>query len=153
MAFLLMFFLTADPFSALFQADGQAILERTPSIKLMSIEPHATYSGKNEFHGYRILAAVELRGDSKSKLLGKLYSAMAEDAHPAHCFNPRHAIRATDGDRYIDLVICFECGQIESWVNGKRGGCPTSASAEETFNAFLGVKPAPEPLPRPRAQR
>jgi hypothetical protein len=144
MVLLLIAFLAADPFSALFQADGQAVLESAPSITLMSIEPRATYSGKNEFHGYRILAAIELRGDSKSKLLGKLYTGMAEETHPARCFNPRHAIRAKNGNRYVDLVICFECRQIESWVNGKRGGCLVSSSPEETFNAFLATQ-APEP--------
>lgn len=151
MVLLLIAFLAADPFAELFQADGQAILESAPSITLMSIEPRASYSGKNEFHGYRILAAMELRGDSKSKLLGKLYTGIAEEAHPARCFNPRHAIRAKSGDRYVDLVICFECGQIKSWVNGKSGGCLVSSSPEETFNAFLGT-PAPEP-PRPRSEQ
>jgi hypothetical protein len=147
MVLLLIAFLVSDPFAALFQADGQAVLEGAPSITLMSIEPHATYSGKNEFHGYRILSEIELRGDSKSKLLGKLYTGIAEEAHPARCFNPRHAIRAKNGDRYVHLVICFECGQIKSWVNGKSGGSLVSSSPEETFNAFLAT-PAPEPLRR-----
>src|ERR1700730_9417048 len=108
MLLLLLMLATSDRFAALFFDDGQAILEAAPQITLMAIEPHSTTDAGDQW--------------------------MAEDAQPARCFNPRHAIHAAHGDRQVDLMICFECRQIRSWVNGKQGGCLVSESAEKTFD-------------------
>ena len=37
-------------------------------------------------------------------MLGKLYTALAEDVQPARCFNPRHGIRAENG-AYFNAVL------------------------------------------------
>jgi hypothetical protein len=39
------------------------------------------------------------------------------DGNGARCFEPRHGIRATDGKKSVDLVICFECGWVYVFVD------------------------------------
>jgi len=140
---------SSDRFSAVFLGDGQAILESAGSVTLMSLSPESVPlfsfrpSSRRGFHGYRILGSTEVSGAAKSELLGKLYTAIAEDAQPNRCFNPRHGIRATAADHHIDLVICFECKQIQSFVNGKEGGSLISASAAETFDRMLRAARVP----------
>jgi hypothetical protein len=56
----------------------------------------------------------------------------------ARCFDPRHGIRATSGETVADLVICFECLQIEAYVNDKHlQGALTSASPQAFLNGVL----------------
>jgi hypothetical protein len=140
-----------DPVTVIFLDDGQAILEEAPRITLYSLDPVAgplfsfRRNAKPTFHGYRILGSLEISGDAKTDLLGKLYTAIAEDGPPARCFNPRHGVRAAIGNRYVELVICFECRQIESYVNGRKGGGTVGKSAEKYFNDTLqaaGIVPA-----------
>ena len=35
----------------------------------------------------------------------------ATSLNMASCFNPRHAIRATDNTGTYDVLLCFECGR------------------------------------------
>jgi hypothetical protein len=66
---------------------------------------------------------------------------MSESGIPAQCFNPRHAIHAQNGEHRVDLLICFECGQIESWVDGgKMGVTLVSGSPQATFDPLLKKK-------------
>lgn len=151
MLFLLLLLTGVDRFSAVFLDQGQAILEEAPQITVMALSPEEErvplFSFRRKavesFHGYRILRTIVIRGETKSALLGKLYTALAEDAEPARCFNPRHGIRANSGSRSVDLLICFECRQIKSWVDRKEGGSIVGASAEEHFNKLLASTPAP----------
>ena len=128
--------LAAEGFTTL--EDGKAILDAAPVIKLMSVDP-AYYQSKAEMiHGHRILRSVELRGEEKARLLQALYAGMTENTIPAQCFNPRHAIRAGTRDHYVELLICFECAQIESWVdNGKMGVTLVNGSPQATFDQLL----------------
>ena len=56
----------------------------------------------------------------------------------AGCFNPRHGIRLIGGGETTDLVICFECLQVQVFVDGRRpGGFLTSASPQPAFDQVL----------------
>jgi hypothetical protein len=50
----------------------------------------------------------------------RLYNSLQSGARwnvpvPAMCFNPRHGIRVTYEGKTFDLVICFECSQVQVW--------------------------------------
>lgn len=67
---------------------------------------------------YPIVGRVELPvGAERAKLLSRLYQGIAEGDQNsrAGCFEPHHAIRATRGERTVDLVICFQCVALEVW--------------------------------------
>ena len=128
-----------DRIASLFLGQGQGTLEASSEITLYSLKPQAVplTSRVAAFRGYPIVTRVVLRGDEKAKVLGKLYTSLAEDAEPARCFLPRHGIRAVKGDRYVDLVICFECRQAISYVDGNKGGAVLSESAQPYFDEVL----------------
>jgi hypothetical protein len=63
----------------------------------------------------------------------------------ANCFNPRHGIRVTHDGKTVDFVICFECFQVQAFVDDKpvSGFLITDSPAAE-FNGVL--KDAKVPL-------
>jgi hypothetical protein len=137
--FVALLAVTPDKFLSLFLERGQTTLETSAEITLYALKPQSVplTSRVEAFHGYPILDRVVLRGEEKAKLLGKLYTSIAEDAEPARCFIPRHGIRAVKGDRSVDLVICFECQQVDSYVDGNRGGSTISKSSQPYFDEVM----------------
>jgi len=127
--------------AAVLPSDALAILESARHVTVYSLSPGATprekLDQKKTFHGYRILRRLDVKGETKSELLGKLYTAIAEQPDPARCFIPRHGIRATSSGETVDLVICFECKQFKSYLNGKEGGGTVGVSAEKHFNNLI----------------
>ena len=133
--------------AAALPSDTVAILESAPRLSVFSIDPAGAtprerLDAKKTFHGYRILKRADVTGETKSEVLGKLYTAIAENPPPARCFVPRHAIRAKSGDRSVDMVICFECAQARMYVDGKEvRGTTLSAVPQQSFDAALATSP------------
>jgi hypothetical protein len=99
-----------------------------------------------KFHDYIILGKTSVsKREDRDRLLAALYGAIGNGEMEA-CYNPRHAIHAELGGKSVDLVICFECLQIE--VHDSLGDHYTTISdaPRDLFNAALrsgGVDPAP----------
>jgi hypothetical protein len=90
------------------------------------------------FHGHRVLGKTEIRERvERAHLLRDLYKGIAlAGPDVPKCFNPRHGIRATSGSDTVDLVICFECFQIQT--HAKHGAdVLTARSPESAFNQAL----------------
>src|SRR3954471_16183202 len=91
-------------------ADARAALEKADEWELYSLDPARQKDPpKDAFHGWKVLGHTTVKdADARKKLLGDLEKG-AQDKHGtvAACFNPRHGIRVTAGDKTIDLVICF----------------------------------------------
>lgn len=142
-------------FAAALPSDALAILESAPELTVYSIAsdapttPLEKLDQKKTFHGHRIRHRVDLKGEPKSVLLGKLYTAIAEQPHPKRCFIPRHGVRATTGNRSVDMVICFECSQADIYVDGKQvRGTTLSESPQKYFEDALATNRSdrnPEP--------
>ena len=66
------------------------------------------------------------------------------------CFRPRHGIHATRGQKVVDLLVCFECSQVEVYSGGSDQpslGLRTSGSPEPVFDKALrdaGIPLAPK---------
>jgi arylsulfatase A-like enzyme len=82
-------------------------------------------SPEERFHNWQVTGRTKL-DDPKAQreILAALNWGIREIAHRdwserdhrtvrGRCFNPRHGIRAMVDGRPLDLVICFECGQME----------------------------------------
>jgi len=68
----------------------------------------------------------------------------------AKCFEPRHGIRATYGEKVVDLVICFACHWVYVFPDGREeqtSSHPTGGRAEPLLNRLLTE--ANVPLPKP----
>jgi len=90
------------------------------------------------FHGYRVLGTTRIQKTAQRDLLLQALRRSIADSRGTYvyCFDPRHAIRASDGARTVDLVICFECERIEMYAPEK-SLVGTEASAQPVLNAAL----------------
>lgn len=140
-------------------AEAQAILEKASPYELLSLEPSGSDDDEDKkvekFHGWRVLGKTAIKeADARKMVLTALVKGMAEnDGSAAKCFNPRHGLRAVHDKKTVDLVICFECLQVEVYVDGKqvhpagaRGPFLTSESPQPTLDKLL--KDAKVPLAR-----
>jgi hypothetical protein len=132
--------------AAVLPSDTVAILESATELTVYSIDPEGKTTALERldqaktFHGYRIRSRVDIKGETKSELLGKLYSAVAENPGPKRCFNPRHGIRAKTDSRSVDMVICFECSQARIYVDGKEvRGTTLSEWPQQAFDDALAT--------------
>jgi hypothetical protein len=139
-------------------------LEKATSFELYSLEPMAdpdTHepdydpNGPGErLHGWRILGKTAVRDEpTRRKLIDALKEGMERDGVGAKCFDPRHAIRRMAGGQPVDLLICFECGNVALFRGETRvGGYPNVArSVQSVFDEVLkeaGVPLAKKPKRR-----
>ncbi len=116
-------------------------LEHAEMFTLFSLDPDRDVQAKpkEEFKGYRQLGKTQVpAGSDRTNLLAVLYDGIANGNAIAQCFNPRHGIRATQGSNTVELLICFECGQIYTFSNrGSNQMFATSAKPAAAFNSYL----------------
>jgi hypothetical protein len=125
-------------------------LEKADLFELYSLEPLAdpnTYemdyapNGPGErLHGWRILGKTTVSDEStRRKLIDALKEGMDRGGPGSKCFYPRHAIRRMNDGKPVDLLICFECGNVALYRDGKHvGGYPHIApNVRSTFDEAL----------------
>jgi len=119
-------------------------------VRLYSLDPFKKFSSEQErisngFHGFFVLG-VARPGIVERFLLNAAASWGLAAKNPlGHlCFNPRHAIRyAVDGKNY-DLLICFECGEIEAYEGDQRvAALLTGPYPQLIFNSLLSLHSLP----------
>ena len=99
------------------------ILKKADHFELFSCDPEFRENkdkGKedNGFHGFKVLGGIPIKSEKQRQMLVEaLVAGMAEkNIMPAKCFIPRHGIRASAGKKQVDLVICFECSQLDVYL-------------------------------------
>lgn len=102
------------------EAAGEVAEEAAPGDPSAGTKPAAL----DKFHGWRVLGQTTIDDKAvQKKLNGALDTGRREsDGSIASCFWPRHGIRVRHGGKEYDLVICFECAQVEVYEGGQRGG-------------------------------
>ena len=115
--------------------------------ELLSLNP---YLSKPDYYSHEILGQTIIQDPSvREKLNNALQAGVrASDGKAMACFNPRHGIRVTRAGVVTDLVICFECRQVEVWRgNRKIASFLVSDSPQSVFDDALksaGVPLAPK---------
>jgi hypothetical protein len=89
---------------------------------------------------------------TRRKLIDALKEGMERHGGGDKYFYPRHAIRRMAGGQPVDLLICFECGNVALFRGERRVGVyPTVASSVQgVFDDVLkdaGVPLAKKPKP------
>lgn len=105
-----------------FPGDTRQILENSPSFTLYSLNPgRFDHFMKTEvFHDHAVRGKATItRADWRERVLDALYDGIAKGKEEAKCFSPEHGIRAIQGSKTVDLVICFHCYSVEIYENGK----------------------------------
>jgi hypothetical protein len=134
---------------------AKAILDKADQIEFYSLDPgngeEKKEKPKSTFHDYAVLGKTTIKdAKGREKVLSALQTGIKRGSGAARCFEPRHGIRATHEGKMVDLVICFQCMQVEVYYakGGERAGSVfTSRSPQETFDKILkdaGVKLAPK---------
>jgi hypothetical protein len=134
---------------------AKSILEKADQIELLSIDPgHPERDEpppKGDYYGWKVLGKTVIEDkDTQKSIHSALEQGIAEGGWPPACFDPRHAIHASDNGKTVDLLICFECKQILVYLDGQRQDpyVFTSSSPEPVLDKVLtqaNVPLAPKP--------
>jgi hypothetical protein len=154
-------FLVASLLTAMGQADDKekknripddrwTILEKAEQIVLLSVDPEKPETvPPNDFHGWKVLGKTSITDPEVRRDLMDAFKKGVDDYKPGPipaCFNPRHGIQASYNGKTVDFIICFQCEQLGSLVNGKDSyGLRTTRSAQPIFNKILTEAKVPLP--------
>lgn len=92
------------------------------------------------FNNWQILGTTKLDAqETRAPLLAAFFAGVNEnDGTVANCFNPRHGLRVTQEDKVYEFVICFECYQVQWFIDSERQeGFLITDSPAELFNETL----------------
>jgi hypothetical protein len=133
----------------------ETILDKADKVELYSLEPEpdekaAKDPKATQFHGYLVLGKTTL-GDANLKKARESLELGIGMGRVAKCFDPRHGIRVTKGEKTADMVICFRCGQIYFYDDPKKEERSDWASIakgiQPTFDEILKAAKVPLALP------
>ena len=107
------------------------VLARADRFELFSLEPS---------DGSVVVTSAE-----RDELVPALVRGIAENGGwVAACFDPRHGIRASCGESSVELVVCFECSQVNFYKDGKQfGSVLVTSSLEPVFDRVLASAAVP----------
>lgn len=114
-----------DPVVNVFPGEARGILEGAERLELVTLDPsYEDFDAKrpDTLHGYRILGRAEIAdAAAREGLVRGLFEAVrAPEGGASGCgFNPRHALIATRGGKRVDVLICFQCGDLELFLGEK----------------------------------
>jgi len=126
-------------------AEVLAILREGEPLELVSLHYDDEYEfqeGDEKLIRWKVLGRTTIEDpDARRRLIAALERGAAEnDDGPADCFWPRHAFSTThDGHRY-DILVCFECLQVEVYRERKKQNAYsflTSESPQPIFDQVL----------------
>jgi hypothetical protein len=137
-----------------FPADSRKVFEQSDNFILYSIEPRPLsplQKQANTFQGYPIVRKIEITDQkTRADLVAHFYSGMADQialGYASGCFNPHHAIRATKGQKTVDLVICFLCSNVRVHYGELNSHTGVTREPESFYDAILreaGVPRSPD---------
>jgi hypothetical protein len=128
----------------------KSALEKTNGIELTSLHPYqpATLGGEKQdwiYYERRSLGGIQVTDPTTIRfLLAALNEGLGdydnEEPGPSECYDPRHRIRVMHQGKTINLDICFSCGIVAVYVDGKldkQQDFYTYERAQQVFDAFL----------------
>jgi len=114
------------------------------SVVLYSLEPwtenpDADRNWKGaKFHGYNCLGQITLTGLDEQTAIAEFKKAVPKEVQPmALCFDPRHALRVVSGHHSYDFLLCYECAQMEVYVDGKQITTLSASGSPDILNGLL----------------
>jgi len=116
-------------------------LDSASSVTLYSIQP---WGGPDlpewDFHGHHQLGHVDLTQEKAKQAIAALNDAISTgtaNMESLCLINPRHALRVISGRDTYDILICYECGQLELFKNNQR--LPFSGTIGRSPGALNGL--------------
>jgi hypothetical protein len=122
----------------------QSLVEKADRVEVLQLNPRPVEASKQPaqaaFHGYAILRQVRVeKAEQRKELAAFLGKALTWNHFlQALCFNPRHGLRAVQGQHAVDLVICFECNRVKVYdEKGLQSTITVYARKQAIFEAVL----------------
>ena len=113
-------------------ADLLKIFEHAESVEFFSMNAQPVKADEMpEFHGWQVLGKTHIEKKERQVIVQELTLALEKNGLVSRCFFPRHGLRFTQGDRQVDLVICFQCNWVKIYANDQ----------EEEQNLFIAAGP------------
>lgn len=110
-------------------------------------EPKPLKTAFGDLHGYPVLGICKITASDELAVVRKAVSSLDAAGHRwggaiAACFDPRHGVRIRSGGMTYDLLICYECSQVQIFRGDTREGDIYFALSDDTSS------PSPEALNR-----
>jgi TPR repeat protein len=115
-------------------AEVRKALDNPSSVTLYSTQP---WGGPDltewDFHGQHQNGHVELKNEKAGQAIAALNTAISRGVNKESLclINPRHGLRVVSSGSTYDILICYECGQLQLYKNdqplpfsGSLGGNP-----------------------------
>ncbi len=92
------------------EADTFEVLALDPNVE----PPSDAVSSPQSFHGFEVVgrASVPSR-EARARIVGIVDDGMRSGGTRSKCFNPRHGVHAVKSGHVVDLVICYQCGEVD----------------------------------------
>lgn len=95
-----------------------AVLAEADTFEVLALDPGGPEAAEappaETFHGFKIVAkaAVPSR-EAQKRIVDIVDDGVRSGGTRAKCFNPRHGIHAVKAGHVVDLVICYQCGEVD----------------------------------------
>jgi hypothetical protein len=135
---LALLLLTAAGCGAPLSPSAASTFDHATQLVVMRIAPEGDAPpGPDVFEGHRVLARAEVRDPALRREIREIVDAgLAKGGTQAKCFNPRHAIHATNPGHVVDVLVCFECSSAEIDEDGQADLRPFGDVAARLDQAF-----------------
>lgn len=147
--------LAASPVAALsedlgtFSPEAAQALQHAKAVTLYSLEPtNRSEPPARSLHHFAVLGKTSLSGDQAGEAIAAFRAAMDAAAKRdvvmvAACFEPRHAISISAGGHRYDYLLCYACGSLEVFRDGKLISDVLATGSPERLNDLLRAKGVP----------
>lgn len=137
-----------DPINRLADEPDQLTVYSLDGLKIG--EADGLPNGTEIFHNVPVLGRVEVTDPAvRREIVGAVKASAHGPKQALACYWPRHAVRTVQGGATVDVLICFQCRNYHTYLNGQGagGGVGVTPDAKPLLDKVLtdaGVKLAPE---------
>jgi hypothetical protein len=131
--------------NAALPARDRAILDSPDTFILYHINAHPDEDQVKHappgtfFHDYLIVGSAVVSNPGDITAMRKAIYASAGRGELFACYDPGYALHAVRGSRFVDLVMCFDCTQMEIFDNVGKSSSTISRDPLPLFQS-LGAR-------------
>lgn len=126
--------------------DAANALHSSKKVILYSLEPSATPAkNDNKLEGFKVLGQIILTDKQAATAITAFESAILKNRRNAiiFCFDPRHAIRVDFNGHAYDFLLCYACGYLYVYCDGKTIADLDAGGSPEVLNVLLKAAKIP----------
>jgi hypothetical protein len=133
-----------DPFPSAPKREIQNVLKEAGGIELVGLDPARVREESPDLFGSRkVIQRRSLSAAEQQQVRAAVQADLRYRVFVVgRCFNPRHGLELTTSSGKYQLLLCYECNQMELVSpQGKSSNLvPLGGSSAETLNALLQTR-------------